>query len=124
MFGVPGRCFPRPAMLASNAAVHKELLLCTIRAPAKPIAQPSGAELVRSKFVIDILALFALVVGMVPVDPKPARLVALAVSQEPFAPCHLLPISEKTHTRAILFQSKLLPIPSPNPAKLIQARPN
>src|SRR5208282_2409092 len=61
-------------------------------------------------------------VGMVPVDPKPTRLVALAVSREPFAPCHLLPISEKTHTRAVLFKPIQTP---PNPqSKPGQANPS
>ena len=48
----------------------------------------------------------------------------LSQSQEWFAPCHLLPISEKTHTRAVLSKPTETPIPSPSPAKLIQARPS
>jgi len=40
------------------------------------------------------------------------------------APCHLLPISQKTHTRAVLSKPTQTPIPSPSPAKLIQARPS
>jgi hypothetical protein len=41
-------------------------------------------------------------------------------SRAPFAPWRLLPIADKTHTRAVLFK----PIPNPSPAKLIQARPS
>src|SRR5271166_6125459 len=54
--------------------------------------------------------------ALVPVGPKPTRAAALAASREPFAPCHLLPIAEKTHPRAVLS----MPIPSPSPAKLTQ----
>jgi hypothetical protein len=70
---------------------------------------------------IDDMALFALAVGMVPVDPKPTRLVALTGPRERLSPpWRLLPIADKTHTRAGLFK----PIPNPSLAKLIQARPS
>ena len=64
----------------------------------------------------DQAVLFVLAVGLVPVDSKPTRLAALAVSQERFAPCHLVPIFEKTHTRAVLSK----PIQTPP----VQARPS
>ena len=41
-------------------------------------------------------------------------------SRAPFAPCRLLPIADKAHTREVLFK----PIPNSNPVKLIQARPS